>query len=231
MVIQDSITVVNQFKGSSLAERIARIEDALRGTSATLIGMTTNEYGVNQQLIDATVAVKRASAQIDVVMHAAGILYALPRLLDPDEVIESLSLGAGNAGSEFDVVTNRRIAEFKFIFWQGGAESVRKKTLFQDFFRLARLETSKAKYIYLLNTEIPLRFLNGNSKIARILDRNRRLLDDFHARYGTRYQTVGEFYRAHLRTIQLVDLSVVVPELQLMSRVVQMVEETAEEDL
>jgi len=125
-------------------------------------------------------------------------------------------------------VTNRRIAEFKFIFWQGGAEAVRKKTLFQDFYRLARFETSKTKYIYLLNIEIPLRFLNGDSKITRILDRNKRLLDDFQARYGTRYQTVGQFYRAHVQTIQLVDLSAVVPELRLLS---QVVEEAVAEDL
>jgi hypothetical protein len=53
--------MVDQFKGYSLAGRIAQIDDALRGRPATQIGMTTNEYGVNQQLIDATVAVKRAS--------------------------------------------------------------------------------------------------------------------------------------------------------------------------
>ena len=221
MTIDDSISVVSQFKSGSLAEKIAKIEATLHGKSVAQIGITNDRYGVDAHLIQSAAAVKRASAQIDVVMHAAGILFSLPRLLTPDEIVESLSLGAGNAGSDFDVVTNRRIAEFKFIHWQGGAESVRKKTLFQDYYRLARYETSKAKYIYLLNTEIPMRFLRGDSKITHILDRNKRLLEDFQTRYGTQYQTVGQFYRAHLRTIQLVDLSTLVPELRLLSQAVK----------
>jgi len=221
MTIQDAITAVNQFRGGSLTERIAHIEEALGGKPATQVDVANRQYGVDQQLILSVLAVKRASAQIDVVLHAAGILYSLPHLLASDEIVESLSLGAGNAGSDFDVVTNRRIAEFKFIHWQGGAESLRKKTLFQDYYRLARYETSRAKYLYVLNREIPLRFLRGDSKITRILDRNKRLADDFQARFGTQYQTVGQFYRAHLRTIEVVDLGELLPEPRILSRVIE----------
>ena len=219
MTIDDSIAVVNKFRGESLTETIAQIEAGLRGRSVSQIKATNERQGVNQHLIQSAVDVKRASAQIDVVMHAAGILYSLPLLLDPDEIVESLSLGAGNAGSDFDLVTNRRIAEFKFVYWQGGAESVRKKTLFQDFFRLARFETTKSKFLYLLNIDIPLRFLSGGSQITRILDRNRRLLEDFQARYGSQYQTVGQFYRAYQGDIHLVDLGALVPALRVLSQV------------
>lgn len=43
----------------------------------------------------------------------------LPHILEPDERVESVSLGAGNTGRDFDLETNVRVAEFKFIHWRG----------------------------------------------------------------------------------------------------------------
>ena len=169
---------------------------------------------VDKSLIASAAQVKRASAQIDVVIHTAGILYSLPYLLGEEEIVESISLGAGNAGSDFDLVTNQRIAEFKFIYWQGGSESVRKKTFFQDYFKLIRDQSQRAKYFYLLNTEIPLRFLSGKSQALKMLDRNRRLADDFQQMYGTTFQTVGEYYSAHRDQVKFVNLIEIVPDLQ-----------------
>jgi hypothetical protein len=37
------------------------------------------------------------------VIHAVGILTALPHILEHDERIETLSLGAGNTGRQFDL--------------------------------------------------------------------------------------------------------------------------------
>ena len=213
MAIEDAISQVNKFKATSLAGTIASIESQLAhiGADAAEVGVINRSFGVSYELLIAAAAVKQASAQIDVVIHAVGILYTLPYILQENEAIEGLSVGAGSAGSEFDLVTNQRVAEFKFIRWQGGAEAVRKQTLFQDFFKLAREETEKEKYLYLLNTEIPLHFLRGRSQVRRILSRNKRLADDFLARYGQAYRTVGEYYRAHKSDIQIVNLAEIVP--------------------
>src|SRR5437763_738243 len=158
-MIDDALRQIERFRGSSLAQTIASIETRLkRATNKDAMAVNAAVH-VDKSLIASAAQVKRASAQIDVVIHTAGILYSLPYLLGEEEIVKSVSLGAGNAGSDFDLVTNQRIAEFKFIYWQGGSESVRKKTFFQDYFKLIRDQSQRAKYFYLLNTEIPLRFL------------------------------------------------------------------------
>jgi hypothetical protein len=211
MAITDAIAQINQFKGHSLTETIAAIESKLTNAGVAGISSVNESFHINQQLLVAAAAIKRASSQVDIVIHAVGIVCALPHILESDEVVESLSLGAGSAGSDFDLVTSKRIAEFKFINWQGGSEAVRKKTLFEDYFRLVREQTFKEKYLYLLNTEIPMRFLRGRSNILRLLDRNNRLKEDFVARYGHTYHTVGEFYSAHEEAVRFVNLVEVVP--------------------
>lgn len=211
MAIEDAISLVNAFKGEELRETIADIEEQLPPADIGKAKRVIQSYGVNLDLIQAAAAVKRASAQIDVVIHTAGILYALPYILDEGEVVERLSLGASSARSEFDLETNLRVAEFKFIHWQEKRNAVRNKTLFQDFFKLVRAKTSKRKFLYLLDTEKPKSFLKGNRDVFKVLDRNRRLADDFLKEYGRRYRTVGEYYRAHKDEVEIVDLAKEVP--------------------
>lgn len=214
MSIGDAIDQVQTFKGSRLAVTIRELEQITSGRNPAEIRQLNRSSGINLDLLLAAVEVKRASAQIDVVIHATGILYALPYLLDEDEVVESTAIGAANAYSDFDLVTDRRLAEFKFTHWQPKGNAVRNKTLFQDFYRLAREESTKAKYLYLTQTMIPLRFLTGNRDILKVLDRNRRLADDFEHRFGDQFQTVGEFYDAFRLQIQVVSLVETVPGFQ-----------------
>ena len=211
MTITDAISVVQAFKSDSLADQIAAIESDLARIRSEDIAAVTQPFGINHELLLAAAAVKQASAQIDVVIHSVGILYALPHLLRKGEVVEGLSLGAGSAGSDFDLVTSQRIAEFKFIRWQAKRNAIRNKTVFQDFFKLAREETAREKYLYLLNTEIPLRFLQGGRDLPKVLDRNKRLAEDFTARYGRTYRTVGEYYKAHQDEVHIVNLTEMVP--------------------
>lgn len=195
----------------ALTQTIASIESHLTQAGIAQVHAANRSFGIAHKLLMAAAAVKLASAQIDVVIHTVGILYTLPHILREDEVIESLALGAGSAGSGFDLVTNHRITEFKFIHWQKKGNAVRNKTLFQDFFKLAREQTGKGKYLYLLQTKIPLRFLRDQRDILKVLDRNRRLAEDFVARYGDTYRTVGEYYEAHKGNVRIVNLVDAVP--------------------
>ena len=43
----------------------------------------------------AALLVKRSAGQINVIVHAVGILVALPKILEPGELVQSLSLAAG----------------------------------------------------------------------------------------------------------------------------------------
>jgi hypothetical protein len=206
MTLQYALDRLQQFHNASLALTVANIETRLSSADLDCVEEVICSFGIDDELLQSAIEVKKAAAQIDVILHA------LPHLLKSGEVVETLSLGAGNAGADFDLVTSHRIAEFKFIHWQGGADAVREKTLFQDFYKLVREPVAKQKYLYLPNTEIPLRFLRGNRDVLKALDRNRRLADDFVARYGTTYRTVGEFYEAHKADVHLVNLVDIVPE-------------------
>jgi len=212
--IRDALTQIERFRGKALKITIANLERRLTGARYQEIVAINTHHNVNNLLIASAAEVKRASAQIDVIIHAIGILISLPYILEKDEFLESTSLGAGNAGSDFDIVTNQRIGEFKFINWRGGSEAVRKKTFFEDYYKLIRDQSTKTKYFYLLNTEIPLRFLNGNSKTLRILSRNRRLADEYQKIYGNQCQTVGDFYRLHKDRVNFVNLVDFVPGIE-----------------
>lgn len=87
------------------------------------------------------------AGQINVTMHALGILLCLPHLLGPSERVEYGSLGAGNTGRAFDLETNIRVAEFTFINWRGGSESIRQNGASKDHLMLALSPATKRKHL------------------------------------------------------------------------------------
>ena len=141
----------------------------------------------------AAALMKQLAGQINVVIHALGILRCLPHIFQPGEVIESLSLGAGNTGRDFDLETNQRVAEFKFIRWRGGPETIRQNSLFKDFFELAEHDTDKQKCLYVLGTKHPLAFLTSGRAISSVLNRNVDLLARFQSLYPE-CSTVQDYY-------------------------------------
>ena len=101
--------------GPRLTARISDVECELRGLDLSRLGQTLQRHSAVSSVLSGAMLVKRVSRQIDVTIHALGILLALPGLLEEGEVIEALSLGTGNTGRPYDLETDRRIAEFKFI--------------------------------------------------------------------------------------------------------------------
>lgn len=112
----------------------------------------------------------------------------------------------------YSLQTNRRIAEFKFMRWRGGSESIRQNSLFKDFYQLAESRTRKSRFLYLLELERPLKFLRGQRALTSVMSRNTPLLRDFRRRYGTRFQVVRDYYGYRRDRVQLVDLTSIVPE-------------------
>jgi hypothetical protein len=163
--------------------------------------------------LDAALLIKRVSGQINVLVHAIGILNALPYVLDAGEVVESLSLGAGNTGRKHDLETDRRVAEFKFIEWRGGPESIRQNTVFVDLFNLASNPTTKRKELYLVGTAIPLRFLQNRRALSSVLSKDVATATRFRALHGDRFTTVGDYYRTVRDEVDIVDLVGLVPGL------------------
>lgn len=210
--ITEAASKIHEFEQNDLGSRISFIETHLRGldrNACKSFCLTTN---ITPTLIDSALVLKKLAGQINVIIHTVGILMALPYILDEGEFIQDLSLGAGNSGKPFDLETNRRIAEFKFIHWKGGAESIRQNQLFKDFYLLAEYETSKNRYLYVIGTDYPLKFLNGNRSISSVMSRNNKLWADFQDRYKGRFMRVKEYFDYRKSRVNLQDLGNWVPQ-------------------
>jgi hypothetical protein len=158
-------------------------------------------------VLSAAAEMKRLAGQINVTIHALGILLCLPHILEPHEQVEYVSLGAGNTGRLFDLETNLRVAEFKFIRWRGGAESIRQNSIFKDYVLLAEHATPKRKHLYLLGTEHALKFLQGGRALSSVLSRNDKLQGMFLKRYGEQFQTVRDYFAAHGGAVSIDDVT------------------------
>ncbi|MFL5383865.1 MAG: hypothetical protein ACJ8GN_15195 [Longimicrobiaceae bacterium] len=205
------------FSGKSLTHRIRRLEKAFAGASGPAALDLNAQEGVSSPVLQAAAVVKVLAGQINVLIHAVGILRSLPKILEPGETVEYLSLGAGNTGRSFDLETTQRVAEFKFIHWRGGSEAIRQNVLFKDFYLLAEKPTPKDKYLYVVGLDEPQKFLRGKRKLTSILSRNDKLLKEFTLQYGDRFVTVGEYFTEFGGKVKLVDLTPFMPELSVLN--------------
>lgn len=206
-------SALQKFTGSDLTSTLAKIEESARGATSDELAEILATANADSRALAAAAALKHAAGQINVTIHAVGILLCLPHILEPGEHVEYVSLGAGNTGRSYDLETNYRIAEFKFIRWRGGPESIRQNQLFKDFFLLAEGNTSKRKCLYVLGTEQPLKFLMGGRAIESVLSRNLAVHTMFRQRFGTRFQKVRDYYFARQDCVSIEDVSIWLPEL------------------
>lgn len=196
-----------RFAGPNLTQTLSSIEQRSSGVTLETTSGLLAEVGADRETLAAAAVVKELAGQINVTIHALGILRCLPHILQPGERVEYVSLGAGNTGRPFDLETNLRIAEFKFITWRGGPESIRQNGVFKDYFALAHHETSKSKHLYLMGAEHALKFLHGGRAMGSVLSRHVGLKEAFQARFGDRYSVVSEYFRDHGDAVRIEDVS------------------------
>jgi hypothetical protein len=207
MRVEDAIAAFQKFCGSNLTQTLSEIEWSIRGVSTERLGDALEKFGASGNTFAAAGQLKEVVGQLNVVIHALGILLCLPHVMEPGEVVEYVSLGAGNTGRSFDLETDRRVAEFKFIRWQGGAEAIRQNSLFKDFYLMAEHPTPKKKCLYVLGTHYPLKFLNAGRAIKSVLSRHVKLMDEFTAKYGSQYATVRDYYQPRKALVSIEDVS------------------------
>ena len=199
--------VLDRFTGVDLTETLGRLEDEARGVTAENCGAFVERAKASRRALAVAAELKQLAGQINVTIHALGILLCLPHILEPGETVDYVSLGAGNTGRRFDLETNLRVAEFKFIRWRGGPEAVRQNTTFKDFYLLAAHPTSKGKHLYLLDTEHALKFFEGGRALRSVLSRDQKLGRMFFERFGERFRTVGDYYAIHRDEVEIEDIS------------------------
>jgi hypothetical protein len=201
------VNALGRFTGAGLTATLSVLEAAVQGVTADNCSRFLEDAGARGGVLGAAAELKRQAGQINVTIHALGILLCLPHLLEPGERVEYVSLGAGNTGRAFDLETNMRVAEFKFIQWRGGSESIRQNSVFKDYLLLALSPTAKRKHLYLLGTRHALNFLRGGRALTSVLSRNAKLQRTFADRFGDTYRTVGDYYAAHADAVHIEDVS------------------------
>ncbi|MGH6995867.1 MAG: hypothetical protein ACREES_09225, partial [Stellaceae bacterium] len=182
MDLAQAALTLKKFGGSDLTLTLGKIESSVRGLRGENCAESIATLGASKEVLVAAGLLKAVAGQINVVIHALGILLCIPHILEKGELIENVSLGAGNSGRAHDLETSHRIAEFKFIRWRGH-DAVRENSLFKDYFSLAASQLPKRKYLYLLGTDYPLKFLNGGRALSSVLT-SHRLKSEFEQKCG-----------------------------------------------
>lgn len=206
--------MISDFESNSLTTRVAELEEIFQGANRSAAHTLCSSNSIAPALLSSALTLKKTAGQINIIVHCVGVLILLPYILEEGETIESLSLGAGSTGKAFDLETNFRIAEFKFIQWKGGSEAIRQNSLFKDFYNLAEYETNKSRYLYVVGEEHPLKFITGGRAIDSILSRNNKLWKDFQERYAKRFTRVSEYYKYKKQCVKLVDIKKIAPDLE-----------------
>jgi hypothetical protein len=210
MDISKALVKIEGFKGSSLKARLSQLEELAVNISMSGSTGFCTEQGIDARLMLSARRVKAAAAQIDEVIHSVGILQSLSQILEPDEQIEYVSLGAGNTGKKFDLETNKRVAEFKFIDWQPKSNTIRENGIFKDFYGLAEHETTKKKELYVIGTHYVLKFLNGGRALNSVLSKQPKILADLNGKYGSSIKVVSNYYDLHQNKVKIRDVSEII---------------------
>ena len=206
MSIDKDIKAIEDFQSNSLTKSLANIENEIIGYDSSRSHDLCDEHNIDNGFMNSALSIKNIAGQINVIIHAAGILNSLPAILEKGETVESVSLGAGNTGKKFDLETNIRIAEFKFIDWKGGAESIRQNGIFKDFYELAEYKTGKKKILYVVGTTYPLKFFNGGRALTSVLSKQPRILEEINTNYKNKLKVVRDYYVLHKNNVDVCDI-------------------------
>lgn len=195
---------IEEFKKSNLNLRLNEISNSYIEKGHEAIETYNNLY-------NAALRIKKASAQINEMVHAFGILSCLPKILQKNEQIESLSLASGATGEGIDLVTSHRVAEFKFSNWQETASNgMRKRQVFSDLVSLYLNETKKQKELYVLDIDAIKDFFTGDSKWKNVLSKNESLRNRLIERCD-KDLIEGEYVRDifAIANVELIDINIV----------------------
>lgn len=209
----EAVALLADFLGAEpLTAAIASLERDLAGRPARQVGDLAATRGISPDLMVAALTVRESLGRLNDLIHAAGIVLALPHLLEEGEEISVRpSLAAGNDPRRpFDLETNRRVAEFKLARWRG-ADAMRKRQTFKDLVMLAADRTSRRAELFVVGPE-PGRFLRtSRATAAWALDRTPHARRVFEESFGSLDLSVAQFTAHHAGHVRVTDLCDVLP--------------------
>jgi len=191
---------------TDLTSTISKIENDLSNQNSNFVNTYLSENELDTGILQSAFLLKNSLGQINVIIHALGIVNLLKYILEDNEVIQELSIGAGNTNRPFDLTTNKRIAEFKFINWSGERDTIRQNSVFKDFFELAEYKTDRKKYLYVLDRDVVVKFFNNNRALDSVLSKNETTRKKFYNIYGDIYSTVADYYKENNNKVEIVEI-------------------------
>ncbi len=214
--INISPEILSWLTGKDLQAHVTQVEEGLKKKKKSKKSIIPEEISKDnlKVLFDA----KKVFGRIHEVIHAWGLLLCLDQILKIGETIENSSLTA-SARAEFDLVTDQRIAEFKFARWPGKVNASTKRGIINDYLHLLMAEQTihghRKKYLYAFDTDKIIQFLNGNQGMNSLLSKSVQLkakFDDFQNQVGKSFSTIKELHAAYGDQIIIVDLKAYFPE-------------------
>ncbi|GLY35840.1 hypothetical protein Amsp01_018640 [Amycolatopsis sp. NBRC 101858] len=193
-----------------LTTRIRRMEQRLEG--AQLRNVDGLNGGMTDELLQAALLVRQHAGRVNDLIHAATIVRALPKILEPGEyIVRRPSLASGNDPDRpFDLETDRRVAEFKTARWKG-ADTMRKRLLVADLAGLVLKHGDRRAELYVFG-RLPLDFLRtSTSTVEWMLGRSApNLREAYKQRFGSAEMTVREFTAGPAAEVALRDLTEII---------------------
>ncbi|MEV6829100.1 hypothetical protein [Amycolatopsis sp. NPDC051102] len=197
------------FGQEDLSSRVSRLEDRLEGADRETVVERVAPEGLTDALLRGALLVRQHAGRVNDLIHAAMIVRALPKILEPGErIVRRPSLASGNdGGRKFDLETDRRVAEFKAAQWKG-RDTMRKRLLVADLVSLVLERGDRRAELYVLGSP-PIDYLRtSTSTVEWALGRSSpHLRQAYEQRFGSAALTVGQFTAGPAADVVLRDLS------------------------
>ncbi|MGV9359830.1 hypothetical protein [Amycolatopsis sp. NPDC003731] len=207
--IKSFIDLHEFFGQEDLSRRVSRLEDRLEGADRDTVEERLAPEGFTADLLEGALLVRRHAGRVNDLIHAAMIVRALPKILEPGErIVRRPSLASGNdGGRKFDLETDRRVAEFKAAQWKG-RDTMRKRMLVADLVGLVLERGDRRAELYVLGSS-PLDFLRtSTSTVEWALGRSSpHLRQAYEQRFGSAVLTIGQFTAGPAADVVLRDLT------------------------
>lgn len=205
LTLDDAIRLVSTFRNGNLKDTLKKLES----------GKEQKSDAHFEAIFSAAKLIKSASAQIDEIVHAAGIMIAKEIWLRKDEQVLYLSLGAGSHKGSFDLETKHRIAEFKFGKWnEDSANGTRRRGYFSNYVGLLTSNDEREKYFVMEDKNALLKFLKGKSAWKNVLSKNPTAYNQLEGflkkNKMSQLETVGQIFDKYKDEVTIVDFSEII---------------------
>jgi hypothetical protein len=196
---------------------VGELENELEGADADTALAAAADAGVTPRLLSEALMVRRHLGRLNDLIHATAIALALPRILEDGESVVSRPTleTTGDRANGFDLVTDRRVADFQVGVWTG-KDAIRKRMVFQDLVHLAAQHSSGRRAELYVAGPAPLEFLReSRSPVSWALNfgpaPTRQL---FVERFGDTNLPIQVFTRVAAAHVRIIDLTDVLPQVE-----------------